>query len=155
MIDEQELLELAEAVVRENPVGLLSTVDAEGTPRSRYMGAAVGDRGLKRVLAVSAKNARKLEQINGNPRVCWVFSAPHAEEVVTLLGTASVVEQTRAMPLWERLTEIAARWSMTVLSDPENLWFIGLECRIDTVEYLNPARDVTRPQIVTLEGQGL
>jgi len=149
VIDEQELLELAEELIRANPVGLLTTVDAEGRPHSRYMGAALGD-GLNSVLAVSAKNARKLDQIDANAKVCWVFSTPHAEEVVTLLGKASVVEQTRAMPLWERLTEIAAQWSMTVLSDPENLWFVGIESRIETVEYLNPARDVTRPQVVLL-----
>ena len=151
MLDESEVLSAAYRVVIDTFVGLMTTVDSAGRPHSRYMAAAPAAENLDRLLAVSAKSGRKLDHLAENANVCWVFSDPRHHEVVTLNGVAREMRsQALAEPVWERLTEATRKYSMNVLSEPENLWFAAIETLVESVEYLCPDMDLTSPIAIQL-----
>ncbi|XAL99328.1 pyridoxamine 5'-phosphate oxidase family protein [Phycisphaeraceae bacterium D3-23] len=143
-----EVLRAARRLVQRRVVGAMSTCDAAGQPHTRWMaGVAIGE-GLSRLLSVTARGSRKLDQLADNPRVCWLFSDAHDDEVVTLTGTVSIIEdQSRVEPVWRRLEPAARLYAMNLLSEPENLWFVGLETTVETVEYMHPAAGLTHPVI--------
>lgn len=144
-----QVIAAAQRVIAEQFVGVFTTVDVDGRPHSRWMGGAADGEGLSRVLAVSARGARKLDQLAQNPNVCWLFSDAHDNEVVTLIGTATVLEdQTLAGPAWDAVRKATEKYAMNVLSEPENLWFVGIEVTITQVEYMNPKAELTHPVVV-------
>jgi general stress protein 26 len=70
---------------------IMATVDADGKPCMRWMGAFARDPGDPWVLyAASFSGARKMKQIAANPNMQLLFAKPDLSEVVTLIGTAEV-----------------------------------------------------------------
>jgi len=147
----QNVIEATRRLIEARFVGVLSTVDQNLAPHSRWMGAVVdGDR-LDRLMSVSARGSRKLVQIRDHPKVCWLFSDAHDDEVVQISGTIRLLEdETLAGPVWEHLDQATRNYSMNVLSEAENLWFVGLETVVEQVEYMNPAAGLTHPVVYRL-----
>jgi len=143
-----EVCRQAERLIRTRVVGAFSTVDARGMPHTRWMaGVPVGE-GLGRLLSVTTRGSRKLDHLAANPHVCWLFSDAHDDEVVTLTGTVAVLEDpTRAEPVWQQLENAAKQYAMNLLSEPENLWFVGLGTQVHTIEYMHPSQGLTHPVI--------
>jgi general stress protein 26 len=68
---------------------VMATVDAEGKPCARWMGAFARDPENPWILyAASFSGARKMQQIALNPNMQLVFGKPDLSEVATLIGTA-------------------------------------------------------------------
>jgi general stress protein 26 len=72
-------------------VCVLSTVDAEGRPQSRYMGALTLEKG-KVVYMSTYSEARKVGQIRANPNVQILGSTEHFAEIVSVNGKAAIEE---------------------------------------------------------------
>jgi len=72
-------------------VCVLSTVDAEGRPQSRYMGALTIEKG-KIVYMSTYREARKVGQIRANPNVQILGSTEHFAEIVGVSGQAAIEE---------------------------------------------------------------
>ncbi len=145
-LSEAQIVEAARELVRARFVGVLSTVDEQGRPWSRFMSAVLDPDDPNRLLSVSARGARKLDQLAADEHVCWLFSDERHEEVATFYGVAQTFEHdTEASPLWQRLREASHPYAMDVLSDPENLWFVAMETTVQRIEYLAPAKDLTHP----------
>lgn len=146
-----QVIAAARKVIQQQFVGVFTTVDRDGRPHCRWMGGGVDGDGLGKLLAVSARGARKLDQLGENPNVCWLFSDSHDDEVVTLIGTAIVLEdQTLAGPAWDAVQQATKKYAMNLLSEPENLWFVGIETTITQIEYMNPKAGLTHPVVVEL-----
>lgn len=136
------------ALIQSRVVGALSTVDEQGTPHARWMAGVPVGNGLGRLISVTARGSRKLDHLMANPRVCWLFSDPHDDEVVTLTGTMQILEDpTLAEPAWRQLERAARQYAMNLLSESENLWFVGLETQVETIEYMHPSQGLTHPVI--------
>ncbi|MEM9022080.1 MAG: pyridoxamine 5'-phosphate oxidase family protein [Planctomycetota bacterium] len=150
-LTDDQVISAARLVIAEQFVGVMTTVDAAGTPHARWMGGAVEGEGLSSLLAVSARGARKLDQLADNASVCWLFSDSHNDEVVTLIGTATILEeQTLAGPAWDAVQNATKKYAMNLLSEAENLWFVGIETTVTQIEYMNPKRGLTHPVLVEL-----
>lgn len=146
-----DVLKAARCLVTSRVVGAISTCDKTGQPHTRWMaGVPIGE-GLSRLLSVTARGSRKLAQLAQNPKVCWLFSDAHDDEVVVLTGTVTLIEdQALVEPVWRRLEPAARLYAMSLLSEPENLWFVGIETTVVTIEYMHPAVGLTHPVIHTL-----
>lgn len=143
-----DVVQAARRVMAQQVVGAMTTCDSTGQPHTRWMAGVPQGVGLTLLLSVAARGSRKLDHLATNSRVCWLFSDPHDDEVVTLTGTMQVLEdQTLAEPAWAQLEHAARRYSMNLLSEPENLWFVGLETHVQTVEYMHPSQGLTHPVI--------
>ncbi len=140
----QEVTEAARRLIEQRIVGVLTTVDQDRCPHSRWMAGVPDGEGLTNLLSLSARGAPKLDQIDQNPNVCWLFSDERDDEVVTLQGTMRRLETPNmAEPVWQKLGEAAKQYAMNLLSEPENLWFEGLETTITQIAYMNPAKGLT------------
>jgi len=147
----EDVTAAARRLIEQQIVGVLTTVDPDHVPHSRWMLGAMGDAGLSPLLSLSARGARKLDHLDTNPNVCWLFSDEKDEEVVTLIGTMVRLESPNmAEPAWQGLNKAAEKYSMNVLSEPENLWFEGLETTITQVEYMAPGKGLTHPVVFKL-----
>lgn len=70
---------------------VLATVDAEGRPQCRWMGALVEDPQSPWTFYLACgKDSRKMVQIAGNPNAQLVFADQTNWEVATLSGTALI-----------------------------------------------------------------
>lgn len=144
----EQVLTAARRLIEKQIVGVLTTVDPDATPHSRLMAGVPDGEGLSALLSLSARGARKLDHIDTNANVCWLFADPHDDEVVTVIGTMTRLETPNmAEPVWQKLGEAAKQYAMNLLSEPENLWFEGLETTITQVEYMNPAAGLTHPVV--------
>ena len=140
----EQTVAAARKVIEQQLVGVFTTVDENQCPHSRWMAGVPDGDGLTTLLSLSARGARKLDQIDANPHVCWLFSDSHDDEVVTLVGQARRLEDANmAEPVWQRLGEATKKYAMNLLSEPENLWFEGFETRITQIEYMSPASGLT------------
>lgn len=110
MIDNQEVLDLAIKVIDEAFVGIMTTVDEHSAPISRLMGAVTDDEGPHRLFSLSAKDTRKVQHLEKNPAVYWLFGTPPYETSVTLRGVAKRSETPIVpQPTWDRLADWAKR----------------------------------------------
>lgn len=87
-------------MVAQHNLHLLATVDAEGRPHCRWMGALVEDPQAPWTFYLACgKASRKMAQIAANPNAQLVFSDRSTWDVATLSGTA-VVETGPAARQW-------------------------------------------------------
>ena len=66
------------------------TVDAQGNPRSRYMGGLMIKNGV--IYMATASNARKVLQIKANPHSELLFANSEYTEVATIGGESRIAE---------------------------------------------------------------
>jgi len=71
---------------------VLATVDQEGCPQLRWMGAALLEEPLTLYIAAGA-NSRKMDQIRGNKRSQLMFQNSEYSRVATLCGDCDVVQE--------------------------------------------------------------
>lgn len=139
-----EVADAARRLIAQRIVGVLTTVDPDHRPHSRWMAGVPDGEGLTTLLSLSARGALKLDQIDQNPNACWLFSDERNNEVVTLQGTMRRLETPNmAEPVWQKLGDATKQYAMNLLSEPENLWFEGLETTITQIAYMNPAKGLT------------
>lgn len=147
-----QILEHALQVVTQAFVGALTTVDENAVPHTRWMGAATGGDGLALLYTLTGRSTRKIQHIENNPHICWVFSSPHFSEVITLMGTARVLDAPVVQQqVWDRLADCAKAYGMNALSNTENLEFLVIESSVNSLEYLNPGAGITRPRKVDVK----
>lgn len=153
-LSQEDVMAAAARLIEHQIVGVLTTVDDQHRPHSRWMLGALepaSDTAPATLLSLSARGARKLDHLATNPNVCWLFSDSHDDEVVTMLGTMQRLESPNmAEPAWARLDKAAQKYAMNLLSEPENLWFEGLETTITQVEYMAPGKGLTHPVVFEL-----
>lgn len=150
MLSDQQVLSEAVRIVGNHPLGLMTTVDADGRPHARWMGTATAD-GIRRIYTLSGRNARKIEHVRRNPAVCWVFSSPEYDDVATLYGQARILDApTVSQAAWDRLANAARDYAMSALSDDANLEFCAVETMVETVELVSPRLDIFHPRVVDL-----
>src|SRR5690606_34119762 len=104
-MNNDKLLQRAADVIDQVKVGVMMTVNAEGNPHGRWMGATTRH-GASRLFTLTAKETRKIEQLRGNPRVCWLFTSADFADVVMICGTAVIHEGgTMLQEAWDLLKE--------------------------------------------------
>jgi len=154
MLSQPEMLQIATRTIREAFVGVMSTVDAQGCPHSRCMGAALEEQGIRRLYTLTGKHTVKLQNLARNPAVAWLFSAEGYERVVTLKGTAEILDApVVAQKAWDRLAQAARAYSMNALSDEDNLDFVVIETRVTEVDLLYPEKGLVKPEPVDLPAE--
>lgn len=73
-------------------VGLLCTMAADGTPRSRWMTATMLSGEPEFLYSLTISGSRKLDDIRANPRVSWSFQDPSLHVVANVSGTCTIIE---------------------------------------------------------------
>ena len=91
-----ELFARLERLVEASKVGILTTMDAERYPQSRWMTPVVVRGRPGYVYAVTAPDSSKAAQIREHPKVEWFFQSKILDEVLSASGDAVLVNDPQA-----------------------------------------------------------
>lgn len=89
-MDTQAIIEAAKDLVRAGRSFVLATVDSEGVPQARWMGAAHLEEPFLVYMAAGAAS-RKVGQMESHPKSQLMFQTEDYSRVATLTGTCEVV----------------------------------------------------------------
>jgi general stress protein 26 len=142
----QDLAKLA-ALVRQMKVGMLTTIEADGSLRSRPLETVEVDREGRLWFFTQASSPKSAEIESHAHQVNLSYADPRDEDFASISGTARVVRDTAKMrALWAARLE---RWFPRGLNDPD---LALLEVRIDKAEYWDEPRN-ENVKIATLAAQ--
>jgi len=124
----QDLARLA-ALVRQMKVGMLTTIEPDGSLRSRPLETLEID-AAGRLWFFTQAHAPKSLEVQSENQVSLSYADPRDEDFASISGTARVVRDREKMQaLWHSSLE---RWFPRGLEDPD---LALLEVRIDKAEY--------------------
>lgn len=146
-----EALTEATRVVNSTLLGVMVTIDEQGQPQPRWMGAATTDR-LRYVYCLTAKNTRKLAQLAKAPQTTWMFSSETGEGVVTLFGKAQAIASPLAtQEVWDKLLEIGEPFLVSTMGQNSTTELVAVQTIITRVEFLCPKQGVYDPISIDLQ----
>jgi general stress protein 26 len=86
-----QVSQIARILVKDAQPLLLSTIGMDGAPRSRYIGAfRIRDTG--EIFLISPSKTHKMQEVQRDPRVQVVLASKDMQRVLTLSGSAAVVQ---------------------------------------------------------------
>lgn len=133
-------------VLQEIPFAVLSTVGEGQAPFTRWMSPIFLAGSMKAVYALVAPESRKVAQIRANSSVTWVFNTPAFDEVITLRGTAEIIDDAMLrVEIWEALPDKTRAF---ILNNDENLSFAILRTEVRSIEYSRPRAGQTTPTVL-------
>lgn len=131
----QELARLA-ALVRQMKVGMLTTIEADGSLRSRPLETVEVDGEGRLWFFTQAHSPKSVRAEADNHQVSLSYADPRDEDFASISGTARVVrDEDKMRNLW---SSQLGRWFPRGLDDPD---LALLEVRIDKAEYWDEPRD--------------
>lgn len=142
---DRDLLSRAVKVVNNASIGVMTTVDEHGQPHARWMTSVARD-GIKSLITLTALSTRKVAQLEADPRVCWMFTAPDYDDVVTLYGSVSIErDPITGMQAWDRLARAAQTYAFGSLrgEDPQ---LATLITQVRRVEIISPHLEIYAPR---------
>ena len=149
-MEDKDVLSHAAQIIEQNSIGVLTTVDGQHRPRSRYMAAVAAD-GLLRVYSLSATETRKIEQIQQNPAVCWIFAGSNYRETVNLSGTARTAPTSSVpMSIWNQLIESTERYAAAAARDEGHFAYSVIVTQVSTLEFISPSSGIYVPHVIDL-----
>jgi general stress protein 26 len=100
-MDKHEVIGAAQELIRAGGSLVLATVDQDGVPQVRWMGAALLEEPLT-VYLVAGAQSRKMGQIKAHPKSQLMFQSADYARVATLSGTCEVVgDRKTKQRVWE------------------------------------------------------
>lgn len=75
---------------------ILTTISPEGRPHATWMSTMTSP-GFHRIITLTSPDSHKVENIETNPEVEWLFTAPNKREIVYLVGSATVIRDVAKM----------------------------------------------------------
>lgn len=131
----EELARLA-ALVRQMKVGMLTTLEPDGSLRSRPLETLEVDAGGRLWFFTQAHSPKAIEAEANSHQVSLAYADPRDEDFASISGTANVVRDPEKMrALWSPGLK---RWFPKGLEDPD---LALLEVRIDKAEYWDAPRE--------------
>jgi general stress protein 26 len=135
------------ALVRQMKVGMLTTVEADGSLRSRPLETVEIDREGRLWFFTQASSPKSAQIEAHDHQVNLSYADPRDEDFASISGTARLVRDADKMrALWASRLE---RWFPRGLDDPD---LALLEVRIDKAEYWDEPRN-ENVKIATLAAQ--
>ena len=130
----QELARLA-ALVRQMKVGMLTTIEPDGSLRSRPLETVEVDAEGRLWFFTQAHSPKSARAQAGDHQVALSYAEPRDADFASISGTARVVrDEDRMRGLWTSKLE---RWFPRGLEEPD---LALLEVRIDKAEYWDEPR---------------
>ena len=142
----QELARLA-ALVRQMKVGMLTTIEADGSLRTRPLETVEVDGEGRLWFFTQAHSPKAVRAEAADHQVSLSYADPRDEDFASISGTARVVrDENKMRTLWSSRLD---RWFPRGLDDPD---LALLEVRIDKAEYWDEPRHAN-VKIATLPAQ--
>ena len=138
-MDAEELLARLERLLAAVKVGTLTTVDAEGFPRSRWMTPALLKGLGGTIYSVTALDSSKAAHIRAHPQVEWTLQSTTLDEVVSVTGEATLLQEPRMTA--EVLEAIGPNLSIFWRVNPDSRNLVVVETTIREITCFLPTRN--------------
>lgn len=137
-LQQEDIIGMVNDILRSGRPGILSTLDFNGAPQSRWMATSSFDE-FPRFHTLTSSNSQKVEQIEAHPIVQWMFSSSDLDLVVNLTGRAHILlpDAATVKRIWR---EIADKSRAYFLGDSDQgPGFSIIETMVELVECTLPA----------------
>lgn len=135
-MDSKTLLNKVVEILEDSPTSILATMDKEGRPHIRWMVPTVllGSPGL--IYAVTAPDAKKVQQIQDTGHAEWLLQRRDLSEIVNLRGATRILDHPSLMrEVIERLgKKLHHFWKF----NSEVYDFAIIETRLEDAVYYDP-----------------
>jgi len=130
------MLDTLERVLEDSKIAVLATVDPQGRPHMRWMtpGLVRGREGF--LYAVTSPEFRKTQEVDGNPSVEWMLQTKSLDEIVTLKGAMSIIDNPSVKA--EVIEAIGGHLSTFWKMNPDESRMVVLETAIDEIRVVKP-----------------
>lgn len=137
--DRAEVVRMARQLLKGNHPGVLSTVDENGMPQSRWM-ATMSFEDFPNLYTLTAANSRKVAQIREHPIVQWMFSDRDFSFVVNLSGRAELfLRDAETMKrVWDQIVDKSRAYFLNATIDSPG--FAVIHTKVEMVECTIPKR---------------
>ncbi len=125
-----------ERVMDDSRAAILSTVDQDGCPRSRWMVPALLRGNRDAIYAVTSQQFDKVAQINSRADVTWLIQSKAFDEVIEVFGKAAAIDN--PMLKSDVLEALGNRLSTFWHVAPSETELIVLETVIEKIDYFRP-----------------
>jgi general stress protein 26 len=137
--DRAQVIRMARQLLKGNNPGVLTTVDENGSPQSRWM-ATMSFEDFPDLYTLTAANSRKVAQIREHPIVQWMFTDPDFSFVVNLSGRAQLfLRDAETMKrVWDQIADKSRAYFMNATIDSPG--FVVIHTKVEVVECTIPKR---------------
>jgi general stress protein 26 len=134
------VIDLAKKLADGKRPGVLATVDENGMPQLRWM-ATLSLQDWPLLYTITSPDSRKLQHINHNPSVSWMFSNEEMTVIVNIRGKARIVSDFGKMQhVWKLLEDKSKAYFLSIASDGPG--FAVIETEIEDIDCILPKYDI-------------
>ena len=139
---QEEIMSEIDIIIEESTTAVLASTRKDGSPNMRWMTPTLLKDRRRAVYAVTSPLFSKVEDIEKNAHVEWMFQTPVLNKIITVKGTASIIENASLKSeileaIGRRLT---AFWKLN--EDSRNL--IVLETVIEEAVFFLPMKGIKK-----------
>jgi pyridoxamine 5'-phosphate oxidase len=135
-----------ERILDQSRPAVLTTVDADGTPHSRWMVPTTlrGNRGA--LYAVTSPSFEKTRQIEAQARVSWLIQTKALDEIVQVSGKAVIIDN--PMLKSDVLEALGPKLSTFWRVAPDDSELVVIETAIEKIKYDKPINGIHESAVV-------
>ena len=135
----EQIIRAVRETLKANNPGILSTVDRDGFPQSRWM-ATMSFSDFPDLYTLTAATSRKVSQIQTNPVVQWMFFNEALTFVVNLTGRAELfLHEAEAMKrIWGQIADRSRAYFLT--SPTGGAGFVIIHTKVEKIECTIPRK---------------
>ena len=133
------VVDLAKRLANGKRPGVLATVDETGKPHLRWM-ATLSLEEFPMLYTITSPLSRKIEHINRNPEVSWMFANEDMTTIINISGKARITDDFAKMNhIWKLLEDKSKAYFLNIATDGPG--FAVIETEIEDIECVIPKYD--------------
>jgi general stress protein 26 len=134
------VIELAKRLADGRRPGILATVDEQGMPHLRWM-ATLSLQDFPVLYTITSPRSRKIQHIENNPNVSWMFSNEEMNTIVNIRGKARIASDFGKMQhVWKMLEDKSKAYFLSLSTDGPG--FAVIETEIEDIDCSVPKYDI-------------
>ncbi|HDT12455.1 MAG TPA: pyridoxamine 5'-phosphate oxidase family protein [Candidatus Marinimicrobia bacterium] len=136
LMKKQEFLNKLDDIISKVKTGVLTTVDAEGKPHTRWMSPIYLSKRPGLIFTVTSKSFTKKHQLEENPHTEWMIQTRDLREIMNVSGITNIIDNASLRS--ELLEKISDRLDVFWKLCHEEEDLVVLETLIDEISYYKP-----------------
>ena len=134
------VIDLAKKLADGKRPGVLATVDEQGMPHLRWM-ATLSLHDWPLLYTITSPASKKIQHINKNPNVSWMFSNEEMNVIVNIRGKARIASDAGKMQrVWKMLEDKSKAYFLSIAADGPG--FAVIETEIEDIDCIVPKYDI-------------
>ncbi len=149
-MNKEELFSRIDYVIDDAKTAILATTDEDGSPHMRWMTPMILPYRPGIIFACTVPGTPKVDQINQNREVEWIFQTKDLREVINIKAKADIIENPslKAELMESAGSRLTAFWKANIGKED----FVIIQSVIEKAMYFLPAKG--KREFVDFQGKG-